>query len=284
MFGLMYQSMYVVAVLSGMLAQFVADCYKLEPIHEGSAVHFGGAVAPFDVAIIFLLVGAVHIMATWKENYGGQASSNASEQQGVVGVLSEALQIVFKDRRIWLLGVVVACFEGAMFAFVFNWTPALEDKAQPAPLGLIFSAFMMACMCGASIGTISSNMLKPDTRVTMVCATSVATFFVIVFAVSEHYLRVCFCAFLLFECMVGVYFPSVGVLKSEVVPEQVRTTVYNIYRVPLNGVVVILLLTNLPILRCYGLCASLILLALVGAAAIRHCPLLPAAAIAKQKN
>merc|ERR1712190_323683 len=81
-------------------------------------------------------------------------------------------------------------------------------------------------------------------------------------------LQLSFLAFMLFEFCVGVYFPSVGVLKSEVVPEQVRSTMYNIYRVPLNGVVVCLLLTNLSLLRCYGLCASLLLLALVAVTTI----------------
>jgi len=276
MFGLMFQVMYVVAILSGMAAQFAADCLPLQPLHEGWATHIGGPTAPFDLAIIVLLVGAVHIAVTWQENYGSSSSSGSSQDQGsVLQTMREAVKVVAQDRRIMLLGVVVACFEGAMFAFVFNWTPALQDEKAPPPLGLIFSAFMMACMCGASVGTITSSRLRPDTRVTLVCITGVAAFFVIVFAVSEHFLRVCFCAFLLFECMVGVYFPSVGVLKSEVVPEEVRSTVYNIYRVPLNGVVVCLLLTNLSMLRIYGLCASLILLALVGMAAIRSTPIIP---------
>jgi len=282
MFGLMYQLMYVVAILSGMLAQFAADKFPLQPIHEDSATHFGGATAPFDCAIVALLIGAVHIATTWHENYGSSSSSTSTGQHsGIVGVMREAIGCVQRDRRVLLLGVVVACFEGAMFAFVFNWTPALEDKSSPPPLGLIFSTFMMACMCGASIGTISGSVLQPDSRVFLVCATGVASFFVIVFAVSKHYLRACFGAFLLFECMVGVYFPSVGVLKSEVVPEHVRSTVYNIYRVPLNGVVVCLLLTNLSMLRCYGLCASLILLALVSVAAIKKSQPLPLG-IAKQ--
>merc|ERR550537_1869785 len=73
---------------------------------------------------------------------------------------------------------------------------------------------------------------------------------------------ICFACFLLFEFACGLYFPSVGVLKSQVVPEHVRGTMYNIYRVPLNAVVVGLLMSNISMLRCFMLCASLLMVAL----------------------
>merc|ERR1711959_235685 len=74
-------------------------------------------------------------------------------------------------------------------------------------------------------------------------------------------LTACFAAFLGFEFCVGVYFPTVGVLKSEIVPEHVRGTMYNIYRVPLNAVVVGLLLTNISMMMCFQICALLITVA-----------------------
>ncbi|CAL1152182.1 unnamed protein product [Cladocopium goreaui] len=63
--------------------------------------------------------------------------------------------------------------------------------------------------------------------------------------------HVCFMAFLIFEFCVGVYFPSIGTVKSELVPERIRATMYNMCRVPLNAVVVGLLLTNLTVIQCF---------------------------------
>ena len=34
-----------------------------------------------------------------------------------------------------------------------------------------------------------------------------------------------------------MYWPSIGTVKSQVVPEESRATIYNIYRVPLNAIV-----------------------------------------------
>merc|ERR1719201_1443088 len=75
--------------------------------------------------------------------------------------VSEALALCISDRRLWLVGLIVATFEGSMYAFVFNWTPALQSETVPPPYGLIFSAFMMACMCGASLFSLMDSNLSP---------------------------------------------------------------------------------------------------------------------------
>jgi len=48
--------------------------------------------------------------------------------------------------------------------------------------------------------------------------------------------------FLVFECTVGMFYPSYGVIKSEKIPEDIRSAVMNIFRMPLNAFVVLLLL------------------------------------------
>merc|ERR1711959_779919 len=48
--------------------------------------------------------------------------------------------------------------------------------------------------------------------------------------------------FVLFEITVGMYFPACGTLKGKIVPESCRATLYNIFRIPLNVVVVLALL------------------------------------------
>merc|ERR1719263_67055 len=48
--------------------------------------------------------------------------------------------------------------------------------------------------------------------------------------------------FCLFEGCVGVYFPTWGSLRSEVVPEECRSAIMNLARVPLNFIVVCILI------------------------------------------
>jgi len=47
-----------------------------------------------------------------------------------------------------------------------------------------------------------------------------------------------FLAFLLFELCIGMYFPMMGTMKAQLVPEHCRSTLYNIFRLPLNAIVV----------------------------------------------
>merc|ERR1712194_214838 len=51
-------------------------------------------------------------------------------------------------------------------------------------------------------------------------------------------------AFTIFEVSVGMYFPAMGVLKSRLVPEASRSSIYNFFRVPLNIIVVFALIIN----------------------------------------
>ena len=66
----------------------------------------------------------------------------------------------------------------------------------------------------------------------------------------------------------GLFYPAYGVIKSEKIPEDIRSAVMNIFRIPLNAFVVLLLLkikflssqvvflictlTHLVALVCYG--------------------------------
>jgi hypothetical protein len=265
MFGLMYNLMYCMAIGAGLLAQTAADSFPFHAITPGSSIWVGGYTVPFDMSIGCLICGMVAIVALWGENYG----SEGVDAKGMMENFSNPLRLLKKDNRTLLLCVVVSCFEGSMYSFVFNWTPALESKEVPPPYGLIFSLFMMACMCGASVATIVGSSIKPAVRLTLTFALGVLSFLVAAgLGGSNQHLMLTFISFLIFEFCCGVYFPTVGVLKSEIVPEQVRGTMYNIYRVPLNGVVVCLLLTSLPMIKVFYLCATFLGLAAVAVASI----------------
>lgn len=255
LFGLKFTLMYAVAIISGLIAQIGADNYTFGPISQGSIFYTGGSCVPFDMSIGFLLVGGLLISLLWTENYGEQRELPGTS--GFVQQASSALRFLCNDGRLACLCTVVACFEGAMFAFVFHWTPALATKTA-TPFGVIFSLFMMACMCGASVATLVSKNATALRQLVCVCAVALLAFAIAsVTAGNQNYLFHCFLSFLLFEFCVGAYYPSIGMLKSQVVPENVRGTMYNLFRVPLNAIVVSLLLTHIETVTCFKLCTLL---------------------------
>jgi hypothetical protein len=61
--------------------------------------------------------------------------------------MKDAMKAVNSDARIWFLGMAQALFEGAMYTFVFLWTPALCEG-----------------LTKAEIATVSIHTLKTDTE------------------------------------------------------------------------------------------------------------------------
>ena len=91
----------------------------------------------------------------------------------------------------------------------------------------------------------------------------VASLFLLAPVVAPSNYVLALVAFLLFEGVVGCYFPALGTLKSKIVPDAQRSTIYNIFRVPLNVLVLLVLLSKLPTQTVFAVSALLLLTAAI---------------------
>lgn len=225
----------LVAVIAGLIANSAAASY--------------GFVAPFVVAIAPLSVAAILVATSWSENYGNQ-------QLNMLSSLAKGFDLIRHDSRIAALGMGQSCFEGAMYTFVFMWTPALksdEEKLLESGdnhgsvqttsqfLGLIFAVFMVCVMVGSSIFKLFSAEKETLYKIPLYLH-AVAFFSMAMITLFMNNKTIVYIMFLLFETSVGLFYPSYGVIKSEKIPEDIRSAVMNIFRMPLNAFVVLLLL------------------------------------------
>jgi len=69
-----------------------------------------------------------------------------------------------------------------------------------------------------------------------------------------------YASFNVFELCCGLYFPSIGILRSKFVPEDTRATIMNLFRVPLNLIVVLTLMkvNSVPFYVSFYVCGALI--------------------------
>ena len=154
-------------------------------------------------------------------------------------------------------GLGQSAFEGAMYTFVFMWTPALatEETRSTLPYGTIFGAFMACCMLGSSVFT---ELLNRDWEVVglpkVIHFLGIASMGIIA-AFSDMKFLV-FVAFLAFEIACGIFFPTYGTLRSIYIPEEQRAGLMNIFRVPMNFFVVVVLVKvkYMPIPVVFGIC------------------------------
>lgn len=208
----------VVAIISGVAGEAIVDLT-------------GTKASPFMASFVCLALAFVGIHQSWTENYGDTLVEKHSG--------SGDLKTLLTDRRIVALTATTTLFEGSMYLFVFFWAPSLisahasGNVDSSLPFGLIFSCFMCAVMLGSTIfGTLRPDNTHDAARLLLsVLALATCGHLMPTFQISEG---VTFWAFALFEGCVGLYFPIVSRLKSDVVEDAVRAKVYGFMRLPLN--------------------------------------------------
>ncbi|RMY57362.1 hypothetical protein D0865_03152 [Hortaea werneckii] len=258
-FKRIYFGVYILATA----ADWLQGPYIYTLYHDAKALPEPTVAALFTTGFIAAAVSAsftenlavpptTHSLSPSTEEKDHQQQSSSSAQATYRDIL--------RDRRLLALVFTTTAFEGSMYLFVFFWSPALKaarassasargislenggENVPGLPFGLIFASFMSAMMLG-SMATSAMNLtsnLKISSRLTLhtVALAAIALIIPVLAKASETGV---FWAFAWFETCVGMYFPAMSKLKSEVVEERVRGKVYGMMRVPLNLFVVLAL-------------------------------------------
>lgn len=247
-----------VAILAGEIGQVAADSMELTPL-TGNA-NYGGYCSPFDVAILFVVLAFAAMMTLWSENYGSKSSSG--DKADLKDSMSVAWRSLTTNPQVLVLGIVCSLYEASMFIFVFMWTPALTEEGAPKPeYGHIFASFMVMAMLGSQIFSLESDRRTIESigRNTLLLAVGCHAMPIFTNDVTMRFI-----SFLAFEMSVGLYFPMMGTLKGIIVPEESRSAIYNLYRVPLNILVVLSLVAKLSIESAFTVTTILLLVAAAG--------------------
>ncbi|CAN9132724.1 unnamed protein product [Alternaria alternata] len=217
----------------------------------------GTAKTPFMASIGCLSLSFLAISKYWGENYG-TSSRRASETEGLLQQeeatpappATSALRTILRDRNIMMLALVSGFFEGSLFLFIFFKFPALKlshklaGSTDELPFGLIFAILMCSMMFGSLLYkhlSTSATPVSAQKMLTGILAVSSACFFVPGHFRDERLTLWCFC---IFELCCGVYYPAMGSLKSKLVEDGSRASIYGILRIPLNVFVVLALSTT----------------------------------------
>lgn len=190
---------------------------------------------PFTIACSFCLLASNSMLFLWQ----GYEDARLAHNNRSTG-LARGLWLVISDSRIRALGLASFCFEGAIYLFVFFWTPALKNARQQAgaegelPLGFIFASFMCAMLIGSMVvsvpgTTFSRRGAAKDLLIVMLFASWNLS--LITRSDGEWVLFLIFCVI---EASIGAYFPVIGYLKSQYISDEDRNVVYSIFRLPMN--------------------------------------------------
>jgi len=236
-FGLAYAGDSIVAILAGQMA--------------GAAAGVRGPTGPFELSIGFLGIGALLASFLWKENVAEKSVSSKSPSIG------DAWNVVRSDRKILLVGAAQSLFEAAMYIFVLQWPPAISKaiaatfgSSAATPYGTVFSCFMASCLLGSTLfGKLTQSGVSTESFCSIMLTVATVAMGLASWASSSSIsflsgsawiqpLTVLIAAFFAFEACVGMYFPSIGTLRSKYVPDSHRSVIMNIFGIPLNALVV----------------------------------------------
>jgi len=248
-----------IAILAGIITSYAVSYYEKYDIVKNKPYE----IAAFDCSAITLIIALFMINYKWKiENYG---DTNVDLKHSLIN----AANLFKENKSILLVGVLQSGFESAMYLFVFMWTMALETtyisdttiEDDTIDHGMIFAVFMEACLVGT---TISSKLTSMTTEKIAFMLCSIAACALLYIPHTTNYEFRLF-SFIIFECCVGIYFPTIGGLRSKYVPDNVRATIMNIFRIPLNIIVVIVLwyIDELGLQKVFYLAAILLVIAAI---------------------
>ena len=263
----------------GILAQAVVDSVPLQPVPEAlagpfySVLYYGGETLSFDLSALCLVLAAVLVCFLWSENIWFGAKEPGDEAGGESQWrIAEALGRMRSDGLLLTIMIVSAATESAMYAFVIEWTPALTVGDVSPPHGLVFSCFMISYMAGSILFGLLP--LSPAHLLIVFSLTSLsavgATFFLFHsgIAATTSGVFVVFLCLSAFEAGLGGYMAAIATLKAAYVPDDIRATVYNLFRVPLNLIVVVINVVSLSSEFTFLACTCLMSIAVLGAVVI----------------
>ena len=128
---------------------------------------------------------------------------------------------------------------------------------------------MIFCLLGTRVYSYLSKTLAVEQIGLLIMGASMACHLTVYLFTD---VRIRFVAFLAFEACVGLYFPMMGTLKGDIVPEDMRSTIYNIYRLPLNVIVLMPLLLNFSISTTFTVTSSILAVAVAAAFILQGTP------------
>jgi hypothetical protein len=227
------------AIFAGIVAQVLEDRF--------------GHIGPFQGAVALTALALVMILG-WEENYGEKHAGDHA-RSSVTHQFLEGWKTTVSESRVWRIGLIQALSEGAMYTFVFMWVPTLLSLEPPGgvPTGCVFSSLMMAITIGGLVysplqDTITNLVGSKDSSaevcasfvyllaslsmsVPVICLTTTSS-------VSERCQDMILGSFLVVEFCVGLFMPVAGTLRSRYVPDAQQGAILNIFRLPLNAIVV----------------------------------------------
>lgn len=233
----------IVAIFAGIIGSTLISIYERYNLFTS----LPKCAAPLHFSCVICVITMYLIMNKWTENYGQQSMND-----NLLNTMKKSFNVIFNDKRIILIGIIQSGFESSLYIFVFKWTPILDsvyfgdNDNDKFDHGLVFAIMMISCFIGCCIITIIrlkyngyNHGYIQCIEMNFICIISAISLFMVLF-INDFNSRLLL--FIIYEICVGGYRPTLSSLRSKLIPHHANiATIINIFRIPLNIIVVIVL-------------------------------------------
>lgn len=196
-----------------------------------------GIFSPFWISIFLSALATVLIHFLWDENKSQiQRDSRAWDQ------IKEACQ-EFRKVDVTSIGLIEGIAMACLNIYLFSWTPILKQSTPGGMnVGFIFTTMVLTMIVGTKTYEVLIVYMKADNYISIAgCMLLQGLLMYLTYAVNGFLPRMIFLA--LFNGLTGFYNPLNSTIKSNILMEKYRALLMNMFRIPLNTYVIIVLLT-----------------------------------------
>ena len=196
-----------------------------------------GLYAPFWISIILTVLACIVIAILWDEN-----KPMANSKVSALSQFAEAC-MELKKREVLSVGLIESIVMAVLNIFLFSWTPILKNSTTGGiNVGFIFTCMVLTMIVGTKTYEVTILHLGCDYYMSIAVSLLIeALLFFIVYCKESFFIRLISLA--LINGFQGFYNPVNSIIKSKILIEKYRALLMNIFRIPLNLYVIIVLFT-----------------------------------------
>ena len=175
------------------------------------------------------------IQALWREN------ELKITKESIASCYREAFKEL-KKREVLTVGISESITQAIQNLYLFLWTPILlASSSTPINVGFIFLCMVTSIICGSKIFELTVIYLRGQLYIVLSGCLIVifSTLFGIYFINSFEFRVVLFAVL---NGLYGLYTPLYSIIKYKILEEKHRALLMNMFRIPLNAYVIVILL------------------------------------------
>ena len=198
---------------------------------------FWGIYAPFWISIFLSFLAFVVIQIYWDENKPLAQSTKTFGEQ-----LKEASQEL-KKVNVLCIGLIEGIALAVLNIFLFSWTPILKQSTPGGMnVGFIYTTMVLTMIVGTKSYEVLIVYCNLDYYMSITGCVFIQGVLLYICYVDDRFLaRMIYLA--LFNGLTGFYNPLNSIVKSTIIIEKYRALLMNLFRIPLNIYVIVVLLT-----------------------------------------